>query len=201
MKYQIAEYAIDTARFRISNGDAPIAAEPKVFDLLVYLIGHRDRVVTREELFKEVWDGREVSDATLSNHVKSARKILGDSGELQSTIQTIRGRGYQFIAPVTVIPEGSGGGETPASLPGVSRSSKPVAPVWRLPLVIVGVLVAALIGWRILASRQAAEPDANSPYVVVVPFDVSGDDPDKWRPFADQVTRELIRNLRKISGL
>ena len=66
---------------------------------------------------------------------------------------------------------------------------------------IVGVLVATLIGWRILASRQAAEPDANSPYVVVVPFDVSGDAPDKWRPFADQVTRELIRNLRKISGL
>ena len=104
MKYQIAEFLIDTTRFRISNGDSPVAVEPKVFDLLVYLIAHRDRVVTREELFKEVWDGREVSDATLSNHVKSARKVLGDSGELQSTIQTIRGRGYQFIAPVTEIP-------------------------------------------------------------------------------------------------
>src|ERR1700741_2357784 len=113
MKYQIAEFLIDTARFRISSGDASIPVEPKVFDLLVYLVRHRDRVVTREELFKEVWDGREVSDATLSNHVKSARKILGDSGELQSTIQTIRGRGYQFIAPVTVIPEGTGGRETP----------------------------------------------------------------------------------------
>ena len=78
-----------------------------MFDLLVYLIRHRDRVVSREELFREVWDGREVSDATLSNHVKSARKILGDSGELQKTILTIRGRGYQFIAPVTVIPEGA----------------------------------------------------------------------------------------------
>src|SRR6187399_1340947 len=106
MKYQIAEFHIDTARFRVSSGDVPIATEPKVFDLLVYLIRHRDRVVTREELFKEVWDGREVSDATLSNHVKIARKVLGDSGELQGTIQTIRGRGYQFIAPVTVIPNG-----------------------------------------------------------------------------------------------
>src|SRR5688572_14795253 len=110
MKYQIAEFLIDTARFRISSGDEPIAAEPKVFDLLVYLIRHRDRVVTREELFREVWDGREVSDATLSNHVKSARKILGDSGELQKTILTIRGRGYQFIAPITVIPESAEGG-------------------------------------------------------------------------------------------
>lgn len=147
MKYQIAEFLIDTARFRISSGAAPIPAEPKVFDLLVYLIEHRDRVVTREELFREVWDGRKVSDATLSNHVKNARKILGDSGEMQRTILTIRGRGYQLIAGVMAI------------------------------------------------------PDAHTPYVVVVPFDVSGDAPDTWRPFADQVTRELIRNLRKISGL
>jgi DNA-binding winged helix-turn-helix (wHTH) protein len=101
MKYQIAEYIIDTDRYRISSGDAAIPAEPKVFDLLVYLIRHRDRVLSREELFREVWDGREVSDATLSNHVKSARKILGDSGELQKTILTIRGRGYQFIAPLS----------------------------------------------------------------------------------------------------
>jgi DNA-binding winged helix-turn-helix (wHTH) protein/TolB-like protein len=194
MKYQVAEILIDTARFRISSGDTPIAAEPKVFDLLVYLIAHRDRVVTREELFKEVWDGREVSDATLSNHVKSARKVLGDSGELQSTIQTVRGRGYQFIAPVTEIPNGGEGGEAPAP--------QPVARAWALPLgVVVGVLVAALIGWWFFASRPAAELDANTPYLIVVPFDVSGDASDTWRPFADQVTRELIRNLRKISGL
>jgi len=106
MKYQIAEYIIDTARYRISHGDTVIPAEPKVFDLLVCLIRHRDRVLSREELFRDVWEGREVSDATLSNHVKSARKVLGDNGELQQTIVTIRGRGYQFIAPVTVIPEG-----------------------------------------------------------------------------------------------
>src|SRR5262245_22734253 len=100
-KYQIGDFVIDTARYRITSGDAVVPVEPKVFDLLVYLIRERDRVLTREELFEAVWDGRVVSDATLSNHVKSARKELGDSGELQQTIQTIRGRGYQFIAPVT----------------------------------------------------------------------------------------------------
>src|ERR1044072_474108 len=121
MKYQIAEFLIDTARFRISSGDTHIPAEPKVFDLLVYLVRHRDRVVTREELFQEVWDGREVSDATLSNHIKSARKVLGDSGDLQKTIQTSRGRGYQFIAPVTVIPEGAGADEAPAAQPAARR--------------------------------------------------------------------------------
>jgi DNA-binding winged helix-turn-helix (wHTH) protein/TolB-like protein/Tfp pilus assembly protein PilF len=216
MKYQIAEFLIDTARYRISSGDVAVPAEPKVFDLLVYLVRHRDRVVTREELFKEVWDGREVSDATLSNHVKSARKILGDSGELQKTILTIRGRGYQFIAPVAEIPdrgESAGGNEAAVQQsaagkspgagqpPAVEHTAKRIAPTWRWPLVIVGVLLAAVVGWRFFASPSAVAMAASSPYVVVVPFDVSADAPETWQPFADQATRELIRNLRKISGL
>jgi DNA-binding winged helix-turn-helix (wHTH) protein/TolB-like protein/Tfp pilus assembly protein PilF len=197
MKYQIAEYVIDTARYRITSADTDIPAEPKVFDLLVYLIRHRDRVLSREELFREVWDGREVSDATLSNHVKSARRILGDSGELQKTILTIRGRGYQFIAPVTVIPEGQNAEQQPVPAP----VANPGARTWRLPLAIAGVLLfVALLGWQSFRSFQA-RPASDVPYVLVVPFDVSGDAPETWRPFADQVTREVIRNLRKISGL
>src|SRR5215510_9735570 len=141
MKYQIAEYTLDTTRYRITSGDTVIPAEPKVFDLLVYLIRHRDRVLSREELFKEVWDGREVSDATLSNHVKSARKILGDSGELQQTILTIRGRGYQFIAPVTEIADGA---DSVAPAQAVERT----VPRWRVPLAIAGLLLcAAMLGW------------------------------------------------------
>jgi DNA-binding winged helix-turn-helix (wHTH) protein/TolB-like protein len=201
MKYQIAEYTLDTSRYRISSGDTVIAAEPKVFDLLVYLIRHRDRVLSREELFREVWEGREVSDATLSNHVKSARKILGDNGELQKTILTIRGRGYQFVAPVTVVPEGAAvaGDDPPAPLPVADPVASPFAPAWRVAIAGV-LLLAALLGWRAYASWHA-RPVPESPYVVVVPFDVSGDAPEAWRPFADQVTREVIRNLRKISGL
>ncbi|GFE80305.1 hypothetical protein GCM10011487_23050 [Steroidobacter agaridevorans] len=196
LKYQIAEYTVDTTRYRISHGDAVLPAEPKVFDLLVYLIRHRDRVLSREELFREVWDGREVSDATLSNHVKSARKILGDSGDLQKTILTVRGRGYQFIAPVMVVPEGEAVA-TDIAPPAPDR----VVPAWRAPVAIAAVvLVAAVLGWLAFASWQA-RPAPESPYLVVVPFDVSGDAPAAWRPFADQVTREVIRNLRKISGL
>src|SRR5215510_2089762 len=137
MKYQIAGYTIDTAQYRITSGDTVVPAEPKVFDLLVYLIRHRERVLSREELFKEVWDGREVSDATLSNHVKSARKVLGDNGELQQTIVTIRGRGYQFIAPVKVIPEDE-------AQPAAAPVGKPAASQWRVRLAIAGVLLAAV---------------------------------------------------------
>jgi TolB-like protein/Tfp pilus assembly protein PilF len=65
--------------------------------------------------------------------------------------------------------------------------------------VVALLLAAVVIGWRILAPH--APLNADLPYVVVVPFEVSGDAPEVWQPFADQVTREVIRNLRKISGL
>jgi DNA-binding winged helix-turn-helix (wHTH) protein/TolB-like protein/tetratricopeptide (TPR) repeat protein len=225
VKYLVGEFTIDTARYRISAGDTVIPVEPKVFDLLVHLIRHRDRVLTREELFKDVWDGREVSDATLSNHVKSARKVLGDNGDLQQTILTVRSRGYQFVAPVREIPDEAGGtvlapvpAPAPAPAPAAAaaaaaddpaarRAGPPAAPRrWRVPLFALAVLLVTgmALTWRLLAPptpAAAAAVSADRPYVLVVPFDVSGEASENWQPFADQTTREVIRNLRKVSGL
>ena len=209
VKYLVGEFTIDTARYRISAGDTVMPVEPKVFDLLVHLIRHRDRVLTREELFKDVWNGREVSDATLSNHVKSARKILGDNGDLQQTILTVRSRGYQFVAPVREIPD-EAAGPVPAPMlaaapdqPAADPASPPATrPRWRVPLFALAVLLLSgmALTWRMLPPPAAAV-SADRPYVLVVPFGVSGDASETWQPFADQATREVIRNLRKVSGL
>ncbi|MBL4631075.1 MAG: tetratricopeptide repeat protein, partial [Paraglaciecola sp.] len=67
-----------------------------------YLLANRERLVTRDEVFEKLWAGREVLDASLSNHIKSARAVLGDDGETQCFIKTYRSRGYQFIADVEV---------------------------------------------------------------------------------------------------
>ncbi|MCF6288953.1 MAG: winged helix-turn-helix domain-containing protein [Proteobacteria bacterium] len=71
-----------------------------MFDLIVYLVVNKHKVITRDELFQKVWQGREVLDATLSNHIKNARSAIGDNGQSQHSIKTIHGRGYQFIADV-----------------------------------------------------------------------------------------------------
>ena len=204
MNYQVGELTIEPARYRIRGGDGTLPVEPKVFDLLIHLIRHRDRVLTREELFQAVWDGREVSDATLSNHIASARKLLGDNGDLQQAILTVRGRGYQFVAPVHEIAEGAERAEPAAtptpSAPAAVTSSPQVR--WPLPLLALLVLLfgGAMWAWY-LQARPAPPSGADLPYVVVVPFDVTGDAPETWQPFADQATREVIRNLRKISGM
>ncbi len=74
--------------------------EPQVLDVLLHLIEHRDRVVTKEELLDEIWGDRFVSESALTSRVKSARRAVGDSGREQSIIRTVHGRGYRFVAPI-----------------------------------------------------------------------------------------------------
>lgn len=202
--YQVGPFTIDTARYRIAHGDSTVPVEPKVFDLLVHLIRHRDRVLTREELFDAIWDGREVSDATLSNHVKNARKALGDNGDLQQTIQTIRGRGYRFVAPVNELSgDPAPVAEAPA-LPPLEVVQKPTASTvrrWPALLAILALLVpVGLFGARLFTDTMS-QPEPGRPYILVVPFEVSSNATDYHRTFADHLTREVIDNLRKISGL
>jgi DNA-binding winged helix-turn-helix (wHTH) protein len=71
-----------------------------VFNLLAYLIQHRDRVVTKQELLDTLWPGRFVSEAALTSRLMVARKAVGDDGRAQRLIQTVHGRGYRFIAEV-----------------------------------------------------------------------------------------------------
>jgi DNA-binding winged helix-turn-helix (wHTH) protein/TolB-like protein len=205
-QFLVGDFLIDTARYRISSVGAAVPVEPKVFDLLVYLIRNRDRVVTREELFEKVWDGRPVSDATLSNHVKSARKALGDSGELQQTIQTIRGRGYHFIAAVSEVAgntadAGSNLAAKPATVPAAAPSLRPSRRVWALSLVAVLLLAGALVWWSRSTTPGTAAVDTSRTWLLVVPMDVYGPASESEQLWANQITRELIDNLKEISGL
>src|SRR6185436_12969447 len=77
-----------------------VAIEPQVFDLLAYLVQHRDRVVTKDDLFTAVWNGRLVSESALTTRVNAVRTALGDSGDAQRLIRTLRGRGIRFVGTV-----------------------------------------------------------------------------------------------------
>jgi len=100
MIYEFGHFHLDTDQFLLTANNNKIEVEPQVFDLLVFLIENRDKLVTRDEIFENLWHGKEVLDATLSNHIKIARAILEDDGQAQRVIKTIRGRGYQFVATV-----------------------------------------------------------------------------------------------------
>ncbi|MEO0360281.1 MAG: winged helix-turn-helix domain-containing protein, partial [Pseudomonadota bacterium] len=93
----------DIAKRRLTVGGAEVAVEPLVFDLIVHLARHRDRVVSKPELVDEIWGGRIIAEATLSTALKSARRALGDDGRRQDFIETLQRRGLRYVGPPPVI--------------------------------------------------------------------------------------------------
>ena len=100
MTFRFREFEIDIARQEMRRDGAIVHTEPQVFDLLVHLIRNRDRIVRKDELIDVVWQGRIVSEATLSSRISAARRALGDSGNDQSLIRTLHRRGFRFVGDV-----------------------------------------------------------------------------------------------------
>jgi class 3 adenylate cyclase/predicted ATPase len=98
MIYVFGDCELDTYLYEFRKAGAPLKLEPKVFDVLAYLIACRERVVTKDELLTQLWPGQYISEATLNHAVMAARKATGDTGRLQRIIRTLRGRGYRFVA-------------------------------------------------------------------------------------------------------
>lgn len=100
MIYFFEDYSLDIDRRELRRGAEAVAVEPQVFDVLAYLISHRERVISNDDLIASVWNGRIVSESTLSSRIAAVRQAVGDSGERQCLIRTIPRKGYRFIAQV-----------------------------------------------------------------------------------------------------
>jgi class 3 adenylate cyclase/DNA-binding winged helix-turn-helix (wHTH) protein/tetratricopeptide (TPR) repeat protein len=100
MRYAFGDYELDTQLYELRHAGQGCPLEPQVFDVLVYLVQHRDRVVSKDELLDRLWPAQFISDAVLHTRIMAARKAVGDSGQTQRVIKTLRGRGYRFVAPV-----------------------------------------------------------------------------------------------------
>lgn len=148
MLYRFDAFELDTELFQLRQSGTPAHVEPLVFDLLCCLAENPGRVLSRDDIVDQVWRGRIVSDATIAGCIKSARKALGDSGDKQRFIRTVRGRGFQFMGQVTK--EGALDGaplDDPAPIDPAPAAANPDA--------------------------SAAQPS-----LAILPFAVFGDDPD-----------------------
>ncbi len=105
MIYHFGPFILDLARQELLRAGQRVDIEPMAFDLLQYLIGHSDRLVTKEELIDVLWDGRAVTDSALSTCVRSARRAVDDSGASQAVIKTVHGKGFRWGAPFTITDE------------------------------------------------------------------------------------------------
>src|SRR5215510_12157456 len=104
MIYHFGNYELEAQRCELRCAGQLVAIEPKVFEVLVYLLQHRDRVVTKEELLEQCWSGTFVSEAALTRCLAKVRKSVQPEPTGPPVIKTIYGRGYSFVAAVIVLP-------------------------------------------------------------------------------------------------
>ncbi len=173
MIYRFDPFELDMARFELRKGGKLCPLEPQVFALLAFLIEHRERVVSKDEIFEKLWDGRVVTDSALASRVKSARKALGDDGKAQRFIKTIHRKGFRFVADVRP-------SRDPATvLPGVGATASGTAQSEAL-----------------LAGGEAAL----RPSIAVLPFRWVGN-PGPYDTIADGLPHELITELARLRWL
>src|SRR5438046_10577951 len=97
MLYRFENYVLDTARRELRRDAALTAVELQVFDLLVFLVGNRDRVVSKDDLLASLWGRRLVSESTLDSRFTAARRVIGDTGSQQRPIRTSIGNRVRLV--------------------------------------------------------------------------------------------------------
>src|SRR6516165_5997692 len=124
------DHRLDIERRELRRGADIVDLEPKAFDLLAFLVLHRDRVVTKDDLLQGVWDGRIVSESALTTRINAVRRALGDDGTAQRLVRTFARRGVRFIGEVTE--SGTGAPDGVGAAPG-GPAARPAPPLPERP--------------------------------------------------------------------
>jgi class 3 adenylate cyclase len=101
MIHAFEEWELDSENYELSYLGNPVRLNPKVFDVLTYLVLHRDRIISKQELMSHLWPGQFIGVSAVERCIMVARKAVGDSGGKQKVIKTLHRRGYRFVMPVT----------------------------------------------------------------------------------------------------
>jgi DNA-binding winged helix-turn-helix (wHTH) protein len=98
MRYRFGDLDIDEDSFALRRNDVLVRVEPRVLEVVIYLIRNRSRLVTKDELIDQVWHGSVVSESIIPRAVCLARALL----KPQAAIRTVHGRGYQWNTEVLI---------------------------------------------------------------------------------------------------
>jgi DNA-binding winged helix-turn-helix (wHTH) protein/predicted ATPase len=152
--YIFEKYTLDPSRRELRCGATVVAMEPQAFDLLVYLIRHREHVVSRGELIEQIWGGRIVSESALSTRINAVRSAIGDSGSGQRLIKTLPRKGVRFVGEVR---EAEDEPQAPRAGPSPSGAAARVAPWVEAERRQLTVMSCDFAGVRELATRLDPE--------------------------------------------
>ena len=204
--FRVGSCTVNPSSGEVVNGDLTTRLEPKVMEVLVYLIHHAGEVVTRQELEDNVWTGTIVSYEALTVTINKIRNALHDNSRNPEYIETFSKKGYRLIANVAPFDQTSGTRILPAG------PVNKLTPWYFRPsfLFIVFLSIAVLAGYLIYG-QTVKEPAsgaalrnvgraANSVSIAVIPFtNIDGNSRKDY--FASGMTEYLITDLSRLSSL
>jgi TolB-like protein/Tfp pilus assembly protein PilF len=130
LRFRLENHELDGELRELLRDGVRIPLQPQVFDLLLYLIENRDRVVSKDDLIARVWDNRAVSDSALNSRINAARKAVGDDGKVQRLIRTVPRKGFRFIGDcVEATPPSKPAPVEPSTPPAAGSSDRPAIAV------------------------------------------------------------------------
>ena len=189
------EVELDLARYELRRGGRVERLEKLPMELLILLAARRGQLVTRAEILERLW-GKDVfvdADAAINTAVRKVRRALGDDPDTPQFLETVVGKGYRFVGPITVIP-----GATPSAPDGAAQTSRrSVLGRWALVTVVLATLIVALLaGLGRVGSRRGPAMES----VAVLPFENIGGDPDA-EYLSDGISESLINRLSRLPHL
>lgn len=164
--HEFGSFQLEPTEHLLLRAGQPVSLTPKAFDLLVYLVEHAGRLVTKQELMSALWPNSFVEEANLTFTVSALRKALGDGQDGEQFIQTVPTRGYRFVAPVTNVTHDadrpvSSTSDTPA------RSLKPL--VRRIATIALTVGVIAMLVVVVRHMRETTDAPAPARFTIPLP--------------------------------
>jgi eukaryotic-like serine/threonine-protein kinase len=105
--YRLGNFYLDPEKQLLLAQGQPVHLSRKPYELLLYLVANRHRMVPRNELLERFWGGKDVYDQTLSKAVSAIRKALGEPREAELFIETRWSAGYRYIGPFKELPAAS----------------------------------------------------------------------------------------------
>lgn len=178
MRYRFGQFELDVSTRELTADGERRETEPKAFDLLAYLLEHRDRAVSKDELLESLWPRQIVTETALTRAVMKARRAVDDDASRQSVIRTVHGHGYRFVPELEAAasePESPDAGE--GSVEAAAAQVAPPADAAAAPrsfdrMLGVAVAVAAFAAIAVIAATAwfGARPVAAGA-VAVLPVD------------------------------
>jgi TolB-like protein/DNA-binding winged helix-turn-helix (wHTH) protein len=192
--YRFDDFLADPETWRLTRAGQEIHLEPVVLKLLVYLIANRTRLVTRDELMDTVWGDTVISESALTKAVARLRKALDDDSAAPRYLETVRSRGYRFVAEVEEIEHQDG----PDSAPGKTRA-RAVRQGLIAGAAAVFVLIVLTVSWLRGPQVEMSQAEAIASLAVLPLHNLTGDPEQDY--YVDGLQDLLITELSQLSGL